>query len=90
MASGVPVVAPETGGPRDLIVQDKTGLFYAPGDMTGMQSQVQRLLTDEVLRARIIANGLSQVANRGWGKLTDELVHHYRSVSHRLGLREAA
>jgi phosphatidylinositol alpha 1,6-mannosyltransferase len=90
MASGVPVVAPETGGPRDLIVHEETGLFYAPGDMGGMQNQVHRLLADELLRARVISNGLSQVANRGWGKLTGELIDHYRSVSHRLGIREAA
>ena len=90
MASGVPVVAPETGGPRDLITHGETGMFYRPGDKHGMRQQVERILTDEPLRTNVIANGLRQVSQRSWSTLTDELVQHYRSVSHRLGIREAA
>ena len=90
MASGVPVVAPEIGGPRDLVTHEQTGLFYAPGDNAGMEDQVHRLLNDKGLRTYVIANALTQVSTRSWDKLTDELIQHYRSVSHRLGLREAA
>jgi len=90
MASGVPVVAPRIGGPRDLIEHEQTGMFYAPGDRDDMEHQVTRLLTEADLRSRIITNGLHQVAERSWDKLTKDLLRHYRRVSHRSGLRESA
>jgi phosphatidylinositol alpha 1,6-mannosyltransferase len=90
MASGVPVVAPSIGGPRDLIEHEQTGMFYTPGDQKDMELQVQRLLSESELRNRIIENGLLQVAERSWDKLTLDLIRHYRRVSHRSGLRESA
>jgi spore maturation protein CgeB len=65
-------------------------MFYRPGDKHDMCQQVEHLLAHESLRAHITTNGLRQVAQRSWSTLTDELVQHYRNVSHRLGIREAA
>ncbi|MEI7453291.1 MAG: glycosyltransferase family 1 protein [Actinomycetes bacterium] len=90
MASGVPVVAPFIGGPRDLIQHEQTGMFYEPGNQQDMERQVQRLLSESELRNQIIHNGLLQVAERSWEKLTIDLMRHYRRVSHRSGLRESA
>jgi phosphatidylinositol alpha 1,6-mannosyltransferase len=90
MASGVPVVAPFIGGPRDLIEHEQTGMFYEPGNRHDMERQVQRLLSDSELRNRIIRNGLHQVAGRSWEKLTVDLMQHYERVSHRTDLLKSA
>ena len=77
MASGVPVVAPEVGGPVDLIESDEDGLLYRPGDWSEMAQCVDRLLQDDGLRERVVANGQRRVARRSWDALTDELLGHY-------------
>ena len=90
MASGVPVVAPFVGGPRDLIEHEQTGLFYQPGNQHDMERQVQRLLSEPELRDQIIRNGLHQVAGRSWEKLTIDLLQHYEGVSQGAGLLKTA
>ena len=90
MASGVPVVAPFIGGPRDLIEHEQTGLFYEPGNQHDMERQVQRILSEPELRNRIIRNGLHQVAGRSWEKLTIDLLQHYEGVSQGAGLLKTA
>lgn len=80
MASGVPVVAPEIGGPRDLIDHGVTGLLYAPGSTTAMASAVGRLVDDPLERAAMGGRGRSLVAGRTWSRIGDELLDHYRAA----------
>jgi glycogen(starch) synthase len=50
-ALGVPIAAMDTGGTRDIISQDETGLLSrSPGDLA---ADVSRLRTDERLRQRL-------------------------------------
>jgi phosphatidylinositol alpha 1,6-mannosyltransferase len=88
MASGVPVVAPAIGGPRDLIDHGATGLLYEPGHRHGMERLVRLLANDRPLVSRLTAEAHAWVAGRTWGALTDELITHYEDV--RLGARLAA
>lgn len=46
MAAGVPVVAPAAGGPLDIVEHERTGLLYAPGDVSEAASQLVRLLAE--------------------------------------------
>ena len=52
MASGVPVVAYEDGGPAEIISHEETGLLLRPGDAAQLASAVIRLLTDPAQAAR--------------------------------------
>lgn len=90
MASGVPVVAPRAGGPLDLIDHGVTGLLYSPGSRTSMEKQVHRVLSDELLRNRIVEAAQQQVAQRSWQHLTDELIGHYADASMTYRLKVAA
>jgi phosphatidylinositol alpha 1,6-mannosyltransferase len=81
MASGVPVVAPAIGGPRDLIDHESTGLLYGPGKTSQMVDHVSRLISDELLHARISRAGHAWVQGRTWSALGDQLVDHHRRVS---------
>jgi len=79
-ASGVPVVAPASGGPLDLIEHGVTGLHYPPEDDAALREAVAGLSVDPLRRAELAAAGLARVAPRGWDRVGDELLEHYRSV----------
>jgi phosphatidylinositol alpha 1,6-mannosyltransferase len=81
MASGVPVVAPAIGGPRDLIEHESTGLLYRPGKRAEMVDHVMRLMSDDLLYARISRTGHAWVQGRTWSALGDQLIEHHRRVS---------
>src|SRR5439155_12689708 len=55
MASGVPVVAPDSGGPRDLVHHGKTG--YLLGDVSSQLRPTVEALTDPASRHQMAAAG---------------------------------
>ncbi|MCW2848269.1 MAG: glycosyltransferase family 1 protein [Marmoricola sp.] len=80
-ASGVPVVAPASGGPLDLIDHERTGLLYDPRDRTSLRSTVESVVADPVMRWSMAWQARRQVAGRTWVAVVDELVDvHYAAV----------
>jgi glycosyltransferase involved in cell wall biosynthesis len=53
MAAGRPVVASDTGGLRDIVAHEETGLLVPPGDATALRDAVARLLGDPAERQRM-------------------------------------
>jgi len=52
MAAGLPVVAPASGGPLEIVADGETGLLYPPGDADAAAAAVVRLVRDpELARA---------------------------------------
>jgi glycosyltransferase involved in cell wall biosynthesis len=49
-AAGKPVVASDTGGLRDTIVDGETGLLVRPGDRAALEGALERLIADGGLR----------------------------------------
>lgn len=83
-ATGLPVVAPHAGGPSDLVEHGVDGLFYAPESDFDLRRQVQRLVADPVLRARMGEAGRRRVIGRSWSVVTDELLAHYADAMKRV------
>ena len=54
MAMGVPVVATRLSAIPELVETEKTGLLVAPGQPQQLAEAMQKMLTDEALRARVI------------------------------------
>jgi phosphatidylinositol alpha 1,6-mannosyltransferase len=80
-ASGVPVVAPATGGPLDLVEHGRTGLLYAPADGPSLRRAVERVADDRLLRRSLAREARRHVAGRTWAHVVDELVNlHYAAV----------
>ncbi|WP_167136881.1 glycosyltransferase family 1 protein [Diaminobutyricimonas sp. TR449] len=79
-ASGVPVIAPRAGGPIDLIDHGANGFLFEPDDERMLRSQVQTLVADDVLRARMGEAGRRAVLGKTWASICGELVGHYESV----------
>ncbi|NCD19840.1 MAG: glycosyltransferase family 1 protein [Actinobacteria bacterium] len=80
MASGLPVVAPASGGPLDVVVDGVTGILHPAGSDRAMVRAVRGLVADPALRARMGEAGRRRVLPRSWEALGDALVGHYEAV----------
>jgi len=79
MASGLPVIAPDAGGPRDLVTPMHTGLLLGVGEFeTRLCGAVDHLVAE---RARYSAAARRSVLARTWPAVCDELLGHYESVT---------
>jgi phosphatidylinositol alpha 1,6-mannosyltransferase len=79
-ASGLPVVAPASGGPLDLVQDGVTGFLVAPGDAGAMATAVAKLVTDPELRTAQGEAGRQMMLGRSWPVRCDELIGHYQAV----------
>ncbi|WP_243057290.1 glycosyltransferase family 1 protein [Nocardioides sp. SR21] len=80
LASGVPVVAPRSGGPVDVVADRVAGLLYEPGCREQLTAYVDRLATDHLYRRRMGLAARRSVGDRSWSGVNDRLVDHYRDV----------
>ncbi|TVT10877.1 glycosyltransferase family 1 protein [Amycolatopsis bartoniae] len=86
MASGLPVLAPAAGGPKDLVLPGRTG-YLLPADRAGFARElVERVddLRDPALRARLGQKARKVVLGRTWPAVCGELVEHYEAVTGRV------
>lgn len=63
-AMGLPVVASDLGGPRELVLHGGTGLLVPPRDPAALAEAVSRLLEDETLRRRMGERGMALAHER--------------------------
>lgn len=78
MASGLPVVAPDAGGPRDLVTPMHTGLLLGVDEFERrLPGAVDHLIAE---RVRYSAAARRSVLTRTWPAVCDELFGHYEAV----------
>jgi glycosyltransferase involved in cell wall biosynthesis len=83
MAHGRPVVAGDTGGLRDLVVHEETGLLVPPGDVAALREAFSRLLGDADLRRRFGDAGRARIAEHfTWQRFADETLRAYEDALH--------
>jgi phosphatidylinositol alpha 1,6-mannosyltransferase len=78
MASGLPVIAPNAGGPRDLVAPYRTGLLLEVSEFEARLAQSVDHLLDE--RARYSLAARRSVLGRTWPAICDQLIGHYEAV----------
>ena len=64
MAAGLPVVATDVGGVRELVADGETGLLVPAGDPARLAEALRRLLEDPALRRRLGAAGHARARER--------------------------
>ncbi|MFL6106200.1 MAG: glycosyltransferase family 4 protein [Marmoricola sp.] len=89
LACGVPVVAPDAGGPRDLVRPGQNGLLFAPGNRSDLFASLDALVSDAGLRARMGENAYDGVRDRTWASVNNALVEHYHRLVGPVPLRLA-
>lgn len=80
LASGVPVVAPRSGGPIDVVTDTVAGFLYEPGNGADLTSYVDRLAGDPLFRRRMGLAARRSVGDRSWASVNQALIGHYRDV----------
>jgi phosphatidylinositol alpha 1,6-mannosyltransferase len=78
LASGLPVIAPDAGGPRDLVTPWRTGLLLGVKEFEAqLPNAVAHLLED---RQRYSLAARRSILERSWPVICDELLGHYEAV----------
>jgi phosphatidylinositol alpha 1,6-mannosyltransferase len=78
MASGLPVIAPDAGGPRDLVAPYRTGLLLPVEEFEArLPESVDHLIAE---RHRYSVAARRSVLSRTWPAICDELLGHYEAV----------
>lgn len=88
--SGVPVVAPASGGAVDAVRHDRTGLLYDPADPCGLRTSVATLVGSPATRLRLAAAGRA-VQHPDWSTAAAALVEvHCAALGEGSARRRAA
>jgi len=87
MASGLPVIAPNAGGPRDLVAPYRTGLLLEVDEFESkLADSVDHLIAE---RQRYSVAARRSVLGRTWPAICDQLLGHYEDVIGQRQLRAA-
>ena len=78
LASGLPVIAPDAGGPRDLVTPWRTGLLLGVNEFEARLPEAVAHLAAE--RERYAVAARRSVLGRSWPVICDELLGHYEAV----------
>src|SRR5690606_18282706 len=78
-ACGLPVVVSDADGPREVVVDGKTGFVVPKKDPNAAAAALRRLVLDAELRRRMGAAGRKHVlANYTWEQCVDTMISAYR------------
>ena len=80
MAAGVPVVASDIPGYRDVV--GSAGVLVPPGDAVALAAELGRLLDDDVERARLAAAGRREAAQYAWPRVAERVLAVYERVAY--------
>lgn len=79
MHCGTPVVAANNSSIPEIV--GEAALLTDAEDAQAIASSIGRVLTDDALRATLIARGLERAAGFSWEKCARETLHVYRAVA---------
>lgn len=80
MASGLPVIAPRSGGLLDHVLDDESGLLFEPENSEDMIVKVRALVHHPRHARRLGQAGRRYVEGRDWPTTLDALLEDYASV----------
>jgi glycogen synthase len=81
MASGCPCIVADTGGLREIVPSnERVGLRFNGGDPEHLAVMVERMLTDEPLRDRLVAEASEHVLSFDWADVARQAGAVYEDV----------
>lgn len=79
-ACGCPVVANNTTGLCDSVIDGQTGLLYEFCNIDDAASKIREILSDPGLANALSANGLERAAEFSWERNTDEMLKYLQEA----------
>jgi phosphatidylinositol alpha 1,6-mannosyltransferase len=79
-ATGVPVVAPNRGGPRHIVTSGVNGFLVDPTEWGSFCRAVEVLKNDAHLLHAMSRAARASVADKTWEANNQQLLHHYRAA----------
>jgi glycosyltransferase involved in cell wall biosynthesis len=79
-ASGLPVIAADKGGTRDLVAHGENGLLTKPGDAADLAQQIHTLLDRPSYATKLGCGALRTAASYEWSAVNRALLDGYRRV----------
>lgn len=79
MASGLPVIASDIPGVRNVVEHNQTGLLVKP-TLANFAQAIEEIVNNHNLRKKLIKNGLDRVQNYDWDKIVEKFEQVYRKV----------
>jgi glycogen synthase len=81
MASGCLCVVADTGGLREVVPDDETvGLRFPVKDADALQAVLERILTDDDVRAQMVAEAREHVLQFDWAEVARRTLGLYRTL----------
>ena len=87
MASGCPCLVADTGGLREVVPNEDVGLRFRSRDPSSLASMAERLLTDEHLRDRLVAEASEHVLSFDWADVARQVGEVYEELVRPVSLR---
>jgi glycogen synthase len=91
MASGCPCIVADTGGLREVVPGgERVGLRFRARDSDSLAAMMEKILSDDVLRDRLVAEASEHVLTFDWGDVARQVGAVYREVARQAGASAAA
>jgi glycogen synthase len=87
MASGCPCLVADTGGLREVVPNEDVGLRFRARDASSLASMAERLLTDDRLRDRLVAEASEHVLSFDWADVARQVGAVYEELVRPVSLR---
>ena len=79
MASGCPCIVADTGGLREVVPRE-AGLRFRARDPRALARMVERVLTDDGLRDRLVTEASEHVLRFDWGDVARRTIEVYGAL----------
>jgi glycogen(starch) synthase len=90
MASGCPCLVADTGGLREVVPNEDVGLRFRSRDPSSLATMAERLLTDEQLRDRLVAEASEHVLSFDWADVARQVADVYGEITRASGIARRA
>lgn len=90
MASGVPVIARDEGGPSETVKHGRSGYLVPPNDLDTFVKYAYDLGTDHALRSEMIDLAREQALNTTWDKINNQVALRLTDALRQSSLTQAS
>jgi phosphatidylinositol alpha-mannosyltransferase len=80
MAAGLPIVASDIRGYRDVLADGANGVLVPPGDVTALEEALFSTLSDTELRSRLSAAGIERAQDYSWDRVVRQMEEAYKDA----------